>query len=71
VCDFWVRTVYPEKLSALGLEYLRRNAAECEELNRIIMDELVTARGTHPKRALRVISKCCLHKLKRRNSGHA
>ena len=33
--------VYPEKLTARGLEYVRSNAAECEEINRIIMDELV------------------------------
>ena len=33
--------VYPEKLIAHGLEYVRPNAAEREEINRIIMDELV------------------------------
>ena len=33
--------VYPEKLTARGLEYVRSNAAECEEINHIIMDELV------------------------------
>lgn len=33
--------VYPEKLTALGLEYVRPNAAEREEIDRIIMDELV------------------------------
>jgi aspartate racemase len=33
--------VYPEKLSVRGLEYVRPNAAEREEINRIIMDELV------------------------------
>jgi aspartate racemase len=33
--------VYPEKLRARGLEYVRPNAAEREEVNRIIMDELV------------------------------
>src|SRR3981189_1459514 len=33
--------VYPEKLTACGLEYVRANAAEREEINRIIMDELV------------------------------
>ena len=33
--------VYPEKLSARGLEYLRPGAAEREGCNRIIMDELV------------------------------
>jgi len=33
--------VYPERLSARGLEFVRPNAAEREEINRIIMDELV------------------------------
>lgn len=33
--------VYPEKLSARGLEYVRPNAAERAEIDRIIMDELV------------------------------
>ena len=33
--------VYPEKLSARGLEYLRPNAEEREEINRIIFEELV------------------------------
>lgn len=33
--------VYPEKLTARGLEYLRPSGAEREEINRIIMDELV------------------------------
>ncbi len=33
--------VYPEKLAAHGLEHLRPNASEREEINRIIMDELV------------------------------
>jgi aspartate racemase len=33
--------VYPEKLSARGLEYVRPSEAEREECNRIIMDELV------------------------------
>jgi aspartate racemase len=33
--------VYPEKLSARGLDYLRPNPAEREEVQRIIMDELV------------------------------
>jgi aspartate racemase len=33
--------VYPEKLEARGLQYLRPTAAEREETNRIIMDELV------------------------------
>jgi aspartate racemase len=33
--------VYPEKLTARGLKYVRPNTAEREEINRIIMDELV------------------------------
>ena len=33
--------IYPEKLTARGLEYVRPDAAEREEINRIIMDELV------------------------------
>ena len=33
--------VYPEKLTAQGLEYLRPNKDECEEIDRIIMEELV------------------------------
>ena len=33
--------VYPEKLTARGLEYVRPNTVEREEINRIIMDELV------------------------------
>jgi aspartate racemase len=33
--------IYPEKLTARGLDYLRPNAAERDETNRIIMDELV------------------------------
>jgi aspartate racemase len=33
--------IYPEKLTARGLEYARPDAAEREEINRIIMDELV------------------------------
>jgi aspartate racemase len=33
--------VYPEKLAARGLAYLRPNADEREEINRIIMEELV------------------------------
>src|SRR5712671_5429200 len=32
--------IYPEKLAARGLDYVRSNAAESEEINRIIMDEL-------------------------------
>jgi aspartate racemase len=33
--------VYPQKLAARGIAYLRPDEAECEEMNRIIMDELV------------------------------
>jgi aspartate racemase len=33
--------IYPEKLAASGLEYVRPNAGERDEINRIIMDELV------------------------------
>jgi aspartate racemase len=33
--------VYPDKLAARGLGYLRPSAADAEEINRIIMDELV------------------------------
>jgi aspartate racemase len=33
--------VYPQKLAARGLEFVRPNPAEREEINRIIMDELV------------------------------
>jgi aspartate racemase len=33
--------VYPEKLTARGLEYVRPGAAEREEINRIIFEELV------------------------------
>jgi len=33
--------VYPEKLTARGLEYLRPNDDEREQINRIIMEELV------------------------------
>jgi aspartate racemase len=33
--------VYPEKLTARGIEYVRPNKDEREEINRIIMDELV------------------------------
>jgi aspartate racemase len=33
--------IYPEKLTANGLKYVRPNAKEREEINRIIMDELV------------------------------
>lgn len=33
--------IYPEKLAASGLSYVRPNAAERDECNRIIMDELV------------------------------
>ncbi len=33
--------VYPEKLAAKGLQYLRPSDADRDEINRIIMDELV------------------------------
>ena len=33
--------IYPEKLTARGIEFVRPNAAEREAINRIIMDELV------------------------------
>lgn len=33
--------VYPEKLTACGLQYLRPSVAEREQINHIIMDELV------------------------------
>jgi aspartate racemase len=33
--------VYPEKLTPLGLEYIRPNTVEREEIDRIIMEELV------------------------------
>ncbi len=33
--------VYPEKLAALGIDYLRPTDSEREEINRIIFDELV------------------------------
>jgi aspartate racemase len=33
--------VYPQRLAARGLEYLRPNVAERDDINRIIMDELV------------------------------
>src|SRR5438552_3699384 len=33
--------VYPEKLTARGIGYVRPNPTEREEINRIIMDELV------------------------------
>ena len=34
-------SVYPDKLEARGLKYLRPSDAEREEINRVIMDELV------------------------------
>jgi aspartate racemase len=33
--------IYPEKLAARGLDHLRPRSEECEEINRLIMDELV------------------------------
>ena len=38
--------VYPEKLAARGLQYVRPSAAERDECNRIIMDELVCSQFT-------------------------
>jgi aspartate racemase len=38
--------VYPEKLGALGLEHRTPRAAEIDELDRIIFDELVSGRFT-------------------------
>ena len=38
--------VYPEKFAARGLQYVKPNAAERNECNRIIMDELVCSRFT-------------------------
>ena len=34
-------SVYPEKLAAQGIEWVRPSDAECDEVGRIIMDELV------------------------------
>jgi aspartate racemase len=42
--------VYPEALAAQGLEFLRPEAAEREEINRIIFEELV--RGVHSAAAV-------------------
>jgi len=36
--------VYPEKLAARGLAFLRPDPAECQEIDRIIMEELVYGR---------------------------
>ena len=47
--------VYPEKLSARGLEYVRPSADEREEINRIIMDELFTECSS--RRALCIFSR--------------
>ena len=38
--------VYPEKLQARGLDFLRPEPAEREAINRIIMDELVYGKFT-------------------------
>ena len=38
--------VYPEKLTARGLQYVRPSPAEREEIHRVIMDELVYGRCT-------------------------
>jgi len=40
--------VYPQALAALGLECVRPDPAEREEINRIIMEELVRGRFTEP-----------------------
>jgi aspartate racemase len=42
--------VYPEKLTARGLTYVRPNSGDREEINRIIMDELVY--GVHTSEAV-------------------
>jgi aspartate racemase len=42
--------VYPEKLAARGVDYVRPSAAERAEINRIIMDELV--RGIFEPKAI-------------------
>ncbi|MAF49619.1 MAG: aspartate racemase [Rhodospirillaceae bacterium] len=47
--------VYPEKLTVHGLEWVRPNAAERDEVNRIIMDELVG--GTFKPEAIAYIQK--------------
>ncbi len=43
--------VYPEKLAARDLECIRPDASECDEIDRIIMDELV--KGTFRPEAVR------------------
>jgi aspartate racemase len=43
--------VYPEKLQALGLEYVRPGKEQCEKINSIIFDELV--RGKQLPESLR------------------
>lgn len=43
--------VYPQKITARGLEYVRPSVAERMEINRIIMDELV--RGVFSPQAIR------------------
>ena len=48
--------VYPERLTARGLEYARPNAAERDAINRIIMDELVN--GVAHARGGQVFSGC-------------
>jgi len=46
--------VYPEKLSARGLDYLRPNPAEREEVQHIIMAELVNS-VVRPESAMRLV----------------
>jgi aspartate racemase len=51
--------VYPEKLSARGLDYLRPNPDEREEVQRIIMAELVNSvvRSESAMRLVRIIAR--------------
>ena len=42
--------VYPEKLSARGLQFLRPSPAERAEINRIIFEELI-AGSSRPRRS--------------------
>lgn len=51
--------VYPEKLAARGLEYLRPDADERMEITRIIMDELV--RGVFKPEAVAVFQRVIGH----------
>jgi aspartate racemase len=47
--------VYPEKLAALGIEFLRPSEEQGEKINTIILDELV--RGQQTPQALRYLQK--------------